>query len=183
MGQRAYIWIWGPSLRTNPTVIIGATSNMVIVHQDRPQPYWPHSLHYVAANWLLPWRGCQIVRRGELTDMCTQTKTCTHACTYTHSVGDVYSTVMSGWEWHHHNDTGPTTKWTKEPVCILMCVCECVCPPFPPHQIHLKIPRLLHWWKLLPFILTVSASGGRDTGMRREKEGKKSRNDVGRRAV
>lgn len=89
-------------------------------------------------------------------------KTCAHKHTDIHSVGDIYSRVKSGWDWHHHNDTGPTTEGTKEPVCMLMRVCKCVCPFL------LKILRLLYWWKLL----TVSTSGGR-MGMNEGKKKKK----------
>ena len=69
---------------------------------------------------------------------------------------------MSGWEWHRHNDTGPTAEGTKGArVHGNVCVCVWVYVLlFLPHRIHLKIQRLLHWWKLLPFVLTVSASGG-----------------------
>lgn len=72
------------------------------------------------------------------------------------------------WHWPYH--------WGNKGACVhvYVCVRECVCPSFPPHRIHLKILRLFYWWKLLPFILTVSASGGKyeyeGERRRREKE-------------
>lgn len=87
-------------------------------------------------------------------------------------MGDIYSPVTSGREWHHCSDNGRTTKRTKEPVCMFMCVNVCVCPPFTPNRIQHRLLCMYHWWKLLPFILAVTASG-------REGGKKNSLKDVG----
>lgn len=99
----------------------------------------------------------------------TCTQTCKHVSSHTHmhtlsgrylQYSDEWVRMASPqWHWPYH--------WRNKGACVHVCVQVCVRPSFPPHRIHLKILRLLDWWKLLPFILTVSACGGESRGMGR----------------
>lgn len=163
----------GPSLCTNWNIVVEATWNVeIFLRESRQEASRSHTGRTAYIMWphidYCLWEAGPLWGE-ELGNWPT--------CTQTHT-----QWVISTEQWWVGENGIATMTLALPPceqrsLCARRCVCAstCVCR-FPPHRIHLKIPRLLHWWKLLPFILTVSASGGQggSMGMRGEKENKRA---------